>query len=214
MAYVRNALQPESPLTMSLTSLWSEPQLELNLTFDTLREYQWGRFIKHLWAQERLIGPFPSRFDPAQPPQAISPIVPEPTATLSQYALMRVTLNLQVGVEILLTRSLFECVSILIPLNMFPDPHAESHEVQAARQSLYELALALYEVGAFSIGTLGVGVGLFLLAELMADDSLRSQFIKHGSFFARDDILAVLRLSPEAYPEVKPALRWCTPAQS
>jgi len=214
MACVRNAPQPESSLTMSLTALWSEPQLELNLTFDTLREYQWGRFIKHLWAQETLIGPFSSRFDPSSPPQAVRPMVPEPTATLSQYALMQVTSTLQVGVEILLTRSLFECVSILVPLNMFPDPHPESDEVQAAHQSLYKLALALYEVGAFSIGTLGVGIGLFLLAELMADDQLRSQFIKHGSFFARDDILAVLRLSPEAYPEVKPALRWCAPAKS
>jgi hypothetical protein len=194
---------------------WAGDKLELNLTFDTLKDYQWDRLMKALWSYPAVAGPFEDRCFPGQPEQPKIDIKKaEPTATYGEFGTFEFAPGVKAGIEVLVTRSLFECVSILVPLNMFDGVNAEpgNEGLQVLEKAFYDLAVKLYETTTYSIGTIGVNRGCTLLMEMITDNAVREEFIKTGNFLARDDSLAALRLQPRLYKEVMPALRWSPPS--
>jgi hypothetical protein len=187
---------------------WNGDTFELNMSFDTLRDYQWERMLKALWAYTGISGPYESKYIPGKDePNKIKVATPEPTATLSQYAAFEIAPEVKVGVEILITRSLFECVSLAIPVDMFE----AGTDLAPLQQAYYDMALSIYETTTYTIAAIGLNRGCQLLMEMMAYPDTKSQFLKMGNFLARDDALAELKLSPQAYKEVKPSLRWYPP---
>ncbi len=193
---------------------WGGDTIELNMSFDTLRDYQWERLLKALWSYPGMIGPLAERYTPGlDAPEIISLTVPDPTAALSQFAKFEVETGVMCGAEIMITRSLFECVSIAIPVKMFANvtPDRTNEGLLAVEKVLYEMALKLYETTTYTIAALGINRECQLLMEMLVNPQIRDELIKTGNFLARDDALAELRLRPQNFQEVKPSLRWCPP---
>ena len=191
---------------------WSKDKLELNMSFDTLRDFQWKRLIEAIWALPGITGPFEERYIPGQPePNKKAMQTPEPTSAYSEFGIWEIQPGLRIGIEVLVTRSLFECVSILIPIKMFDNfnPEDDNEDFKALEQSLYDLALKIYKTTAFSLAAIGMNRGCQLIVELVGDPAVKDAFVRAGNFLARDDSLMALRLQPRTYKEVMPALRWC-----
>jgi len=190
---------------------WSGDKFELNMTFESLRDYQWDRLIKAIWSYAKIHGPYEERYSPGQPePPKTEAKKAEPTATYTEFGIFEIAPDVKVGLEVLVTRSLFECVSILIPVKMFENFNTapESADYQALVQAFYEMALEMYQMTTFSIAAIGINRGCQLLLEMVTDQAVRDVFVKQGDFLARDDALGALRLQPRLYKEVKPTLRW------
>jgi len=191
---------------------WGGDALELSLSFDNLRDYQWDRLLKALWAAPGMAGPFETRYVPHAPePAAIPLTTPEPTATYSLFGALEVLPGVRAGVEVWVTRSLFECVTLLLPLNMFESAEANSEERRTIEKTFFDLAVRLYEVTAYHIAVIGIDRGCQLMGELVSDNDTRRALLSQGNFLARDDILAALRLEPRNYQEVMSSLRWYPP---
>lgn len=193
---------------------WSGAKAELNMSFDNLLDYQWTRLLKALWSSPKISGPFEKRYLPNEPePPKVEPMTPEPTATFSQFGAYEFSPEVRVGIEVLVTRSLFECVSVLIPLNMFANvqPQPNDPGLQIIEKAFYDLAVRLYETTTFDIAAIGVNRGCQLMVEMLSSPEIRSAFLSAGNFLARDDTLAGLRVEPKTYQEVMPSLRWCPP---
>lgn len=193
---------------------WDGDTIELNMSFDTLRDYQWERLLKALWEYPGMQGPLEARYTPGQEtPKTLPMSIPDPTAALSQFGIFEVEPNIRCGAEILITRSLFECVSIAIPIKMFSNvtPERTNEELLYLESIYYELALKLYEITTYTIAAIGINRECQLLMEMIANPQVRDELVKTGNFLARDDALAELRLRPQNYQEVKPSLRWCPP---
>lgn len=191
---------------------WSGDKLELNMSFDTLRDYQWKRLTKALWEITGITGPYETRYIPGQPEPEKSEIrVPEPTATYSEFGAFEFVSGVRVGIEILITRSLFECVSVVVPLKMFENitPTREDTGLLELERVFYTIGITVYQTATFSLATIGINQGCLLLLELLTDTASRDNFIKTGNFLARDDALAALKVQPRLYKEVMPTLRWC-----
>jgi hypothetical protein len=190
---------------------WGGDQLELNFSFGNLRDYQWKRLLNGLWNYSGMTGPFADRYIPRQTePEGVEIRLPDPTATLSQYGAYELAPNVRVGIEILCTRSLFECVSLLIPLAMFEDlPHdPQNPDFQALERTLYDLALYCFKITPFDIAVLGVNRECQLLVEMLDSPSLREQFFKTGNFLAQDESILALKGDPKSFARVLPTLRW------
>ncbi len=202
-------------LTLSLNeNPWDSDSIELNMSFDTLRDYQWERLLKALWAYPIMFGPLESRYTPGiEPPPVIPMTVPDPTAAMCQFAAVEVEPKMQVGAEVWITRSLFECVSVTIPLKMFSNVTAErtNEGLLHIEHIFWEMALKLYDTTTYTIAAIGVNRGCQLLMEMLANPQMRDELIKTGNFLARDDAMAELRLRPQNFQEVRPSLRWCPP---
>ncbi len=197
-------------------NVWRGPKLELNISFDALREYQWKRLIDAFWQYPHVSGPYQARFHPHDLPQ-LHPIdirYPDPTATLIQFGAYQLQADLQVGFELLTTRSLFECISLIIPLGMFADavPQRDDDDIAAIIDHYLNIALTLYDTVTYDIACMGFDRGCDLLLELVSDRAARERFLKRGDFLVRDDALAALHVSPRQYEEVKPRLRWGPPS--
>src|SRR5690242_8461062 len=102
-----------------LASYWEGGHYELNLSFDTLRDRQWQRVMQTIWSHSALQGPLPERYVPGEEfGELIGIQAPPPTATLTQHGRMKIG-EFVIGCDVQATRSLFECVSVLVPLGMF-----------------------------------------------------------------------------------------------
>src|SRR5262245_12357743 len=91
---------------------------ELNLSFEALRDREWQRALEVIWEHESLYGPLSARYYPGgNVSERTSVQAPPPTATLVQHGQMKVG-DAIVGCDVQATRSLFECVSIMVPVHM------------------------------------------------------------------------------------------------
>lgn len=186
---------------------WQGGDYELNITFDTLRDKQWQNVIQALWRLDTLAGPFAGRYIPGSDPQVAAIQVPQPTAAQTQYGALVVD-ALWVGCRLLVTRSLFECITLQVPLGMFDPPPVKSNRIPALEQVYQDIALAVYERAPFDIANMGFQCECKLLAELLANPRQKADFLAAGHFFARDAVLITLGVDPTAYPESRPDLRW------
>lgn len=198
-------------------AFWQGGEYELNMSFGTLRDVQWQGLVETIWAYDELDGPFADRYIPGEVgvPTDIHP--PEQTATWVQYGRLLVE-DQWVGCSVLATRSLFECVSMQVPLGMFEglvDENGESVTVNIrldALEHVYQnIALGVFNVVPFELANIGYLSECQLVTELQFDTERRLQLLAHGNFFARDDIMQLLRINPTDYPTVRDNLRWVSP---
>src|SRR5205085_10597097 len=109
---------------------------------------------------------------------------PPPTATLTQHGQMKIDQPDQVdqsdqpvvGCDVQATRSLFECISVLIPVGMFEGLAGEQQQMRQRRAELVALdellvnvALAIYDVAPFKIAAIGYERGCQLPIELRSN---------------------------------------------
>ncbi|MCD4684822.1 MAG: hypothetical protein K8S97_02665, partial [Anaerolineae bacterium] len=171
-------------------AFWSGGEYELNLSFGMLRDRQWTRLVEALWAHEALSGPVAARYIPGEPlPVPVAVEVPEPTAAQAQYGVLQVS-GLDAGCSVLATRSLFECVTVQVPVGMF-DGLSTSDEAAPTQLHISpldhvfrELALMLFEIVPFDLANIGYLAGPQLVEELQADTAQRLALINTGNFFA------------------------------
>lgn len=190
---------------------WSKDRLELNLSFENLKDFQWERLVQALWQHPSVEGPYEQPFIPTQPAPPLSAVkVPQPTDSFALWGSIRPQAGVQVGMEVQMTRSLFECLSIAIPLGMFA-ADSPSGVQESVEQFFYNFALELYETTTFSIATLGINRGCQLMLEMLTNARLLRDFLAAGNFLAAEDTLISLRVPPARYLEARPHLRWCPP---
>jgi len=192
---------------------WEGGNYELNMSFDTLRDKQWQRVMQSLWGHRLLYGPLAVRYVPGSDVISTPILVPPPTATQAQHGQIEIN-SMAFGCNVLATRSLFECVSVLVPLGMFAelarigDMRSANPQLAALDQVFYELALAVYDVVPFQLATVGWERECQLVAELRADAKLRTQLIAAGNFFAQEDGLRQMGIAGESYSLTRPTLRF------
>ncbi|MEP7287990.1 MAG: hypothetical protein ABI947_19735 [Chloroflexota bacterium] len=190
---------------------------ELNLTFDTLRDKQWQRLLEILWQPPTLSGPLATRYYPGQPTPPSVEVQPiPPTTTVTFRAQLQVE-GMVVGCDIEATRSLFECVSVVVPVAMFrevraiPTMRQQYPELQALDQIFYDLALRVYDVIPFKIAAIGYERTCQLPMELQTDPHVRHEFLTTGNFLAQDEVLMLIEPDISPYQQVRPDLRWMAP---
>ncbi|MBN1964150.1 MAG: hypothetical protein JW910_05865, partial [Anaerolineae bacterium] len=124
---------------------WRGMNYELNMTFGSLRDDQWRGVLEALWRSPALVGPLNARYLPGGEVATTTIEVPPPTTALTQYGLVWVRPAVGVGCGVLVTRSLFECVSVQIPAGMFEglSPQA-AQRLPALEALLGDLALAVF----------------------------------------------------------------------
>jgi hypothetical protein len=183
---------------------WSGGDYELNISFGTLRDKQWERLTKTLWEHSALNGPYTDLYIPGKTPELTTAEVPQATAALTLHGSLTIE-NIQVGCRVLATRSLFECITLQVPLGMFTADTAYADPLERVYR---DIALALFEIVPFEIANLGLQCECKLVAELQANTTQRLEFLAQGNFFAPDHILMLLGANPENYPSVRPQLRW------
>lgn len=196
---------------------WEGGHYELNLSFDSLRDKQWQRAIQILWGHTALNGPLASRYSPNEaPPPSAAVVVPPPTATLTQHGQIAID-HFIVGCDVQATRSLFECISVLVPLNMFvgivgdPLVRKQHSELSALDAVFYDIALTVYDAAPFKIAAIGYERECQLLAELHSDAQQRHNFLVTGNFLAHEDVLRAIEPDLTPYQEVRPSLYWLGP---
>lgn len=191
---------------------WSGRHYELNMSFATLRDAQWSRLLGALWEYVQIAGPLTTRFVPDQSPAAIVDVqLPAPTATYTQHGVLHLG-EWQLGLDVLVTRSLFECVSLIVPEGMFSraeaDGETKATALSALRETYGTLALHLYQAVPFEIAVLGWDRECQLRNELAGDSDLRAQFLERGGCLVQDGVLRQLGATPNHYEELLPGLRW------
>jgi hypothetical protein len=195
---------------------WSGGEYELNLTLGTLRDKQWQRLLESLWRHESISGPYAERFVPGFEVEPAPIQIPAPTDALAQYGVLHLGVG-QVGCMVLATRSLFECVTIQVPLGMFAgmsrltDDERARLRIDPLDQVCQDMALAVFEAVPFDLANMGFQCECRLVAELQTDARQRRNFVAGGYFFARDAVLQLLNLEPEEYPLAYHGLRWVPP---
>src|SRR5262249_3829815 len=201
------------------SSFYEGGHYELNMSFEMLRDKQWQRILEALWQYPMLYGPLEGRYYPGSPTPAASTIQPPPpTATLVQHGQMRIG-NLIIGIDAQATRSLFECVSVLVPVNMLaglkPDPQMRQRHPELAELDtlLCEIALQVYDVVPFKIAAMGFERECQLPMELRRDVPQRDEFLRAGNFFAQKDVLSALEQDVSRYEEVRANLYWLGPGK-
>jgi len=119
-----------------------------------------------------------------------------------------------VGCAVLVTRSLFECVTLQVPLGMFdgvPVDGRGTPRIEALDHIYQDIALDVFDYVPFDLATIGFQSGCCLFAELQADEQQCFDLLNAGSIFARDDVLRALNVWPDDYPAARPGLRWIPP---
>lgn len=194
---------------------WSGGEYELNLTFGTLRDKQWQRVLETIWNYGAISGPFRQRYIPGSALDRVSVLVPAPTDAQTQYGSLTLG-SLCIGCGVLATRSLFECVTLQVPLGMFEGLHPAQTDlsrfrIDALDQLYQDIALAVYEAVPFDLANIGFQCECRLVAELQTDSQQRRSFLAGGYFFARDGVLTALDVRPDDYPLALAGLRWVPP---
>jgi hypothetical protein len=190
-------------------SYWEGGHYELNLSFDTLRDRQWQRLVEAVWEQPLVYGPLAARYTPGGDLADVVPVqVPPPTATLTQHGQMKIGAAV-IGFDVQATRSLFECISVLIPIGMFEG--AEAGLPATFRDldvALREMALHLYGIIPFRIAAIGYERGCQLPAELSSNPELLAGFASAGNALVQEDVLRLFHLDLSPFEQVRPNLRW------
>jgi hypothetical protein len=193
---------------------WTGTAVELSMSFDNLRDYQWKRLLEAIWSYKGLSGPLAERYHPgdSEPPKT-ERRVPNPTDAFSQFGICTLVPDVRVGIEVQTTRSLFECATLRIPLRMFANVPADpaNEGLKIIEKAYYEIALHVYQMVTFDIAAIGLNRECQLVMELVSDKEACKQFLAGGNFLARDDTLAALGANPRSYQEVQPTLRWSPP---
>lgn len=197
---------------------WSGGTYELNLSYDTLRDNQWSRLLDSFWSIEGVFGPYERRYTPGEAEASREKIrYPAPTDTYTQHGVVSVD-GVHIGFEVLVTRSIFECFSVHLPVGMIVIPSALENDkiasrVRAAVEDSYRfVALRMYEAMPFLIGRLDFNGECYLVDELAADATVREKFLSAGNAFIQDTALRKLGRNPENYEMVAAGLRWLPPA--
>jgi hypothetical protein len=200
-----------------LSSFWEGGNYELNLSFDMLRDKQWQRMIQAIWEHSSFYGPLAERYTPTgEVPAQVAAQVPPPTATLTQHGQLKVG-SAVIGCDVQATRSLFECVSILVPVGMFDGMSGEAQvrqeheELLELDQVLVEVALAVYDVAPFKVGVIGYERGCQLPAELQGSADILRTFLESGNAIVHDDVLRSLHIDGGQYEQFRANLRWLAP---
>ncbi len=198
-------------------SYWEGGHYELNLSFDTLRDRQWQRVMQTIWSYAALHGPLAARYIPGEAAGELIGIqVPPPTATLTQHGQMKIG-GLVIGCDVQATRSLFECVSVLVPLGMFagiaggPQVRQSHAELDALDKVLYDVALHAYDVAPYKIAAIGYERGCQLPAELRGNADLCQAFLAAGGALMQEDVFRSIGLNAADYEQARPNLRWLPP---
>ncbi|PJF39313.1 MAG: hypothetical protein CUN55_14710, partial [Phototrophicales bacterium] len=191
-----------------------------SMSYGTLRDYQWKRLLDTLWSSVLLEGPLTKRFVPNQPAPTIAEIrYPAPTDTYSQHGVLKLG-DSKIGVDVLVTRSLFECISISVPTGMFAiDPLGDNPEVlrtdeikiTAAYEQYKAIALQCYEVVPFELASIGWNRECQIVTELEVDQDKRQQLFHIGNFFAPLNTLKRLNVEPSTLQKLDNGLYWMPP---
>lgn len=199
---------------------WSGNNFELNIAFGTLRDYQWKRLLDTLWAHQPIEGPLQHRYIPGEQHPAMTSIqYPKPTDTFTQHGVLGGDGG-AIGIDILVTRSLFECISISAPTGMFvvnpeqstPDAlRTDELKIYDTYRVYQDIALHLHQTVNFEIASIGWNRECQILTELIEDSEKRAIFFEHGNFFATDQSLEKLGEAPEDYEIVGDGVRWAPP---
>lgn len=196
---------------------WEGGHYELNMSFDSLRDKQWQRLIQAMWTLPQLTGPLETRFHPGVSAAKIAIAIPPPTATMTQHGQLGIASG-AVGCDVLSTRSLFECVSLLVPLGMFATNHPSTDSQPIGKLTLTELddvlsriALSIYEVVPFRLAAIGYERECQVVTELLSDTTTREQLLAEGGFFAQEDVFQLLNAPLEGTQAVRSGLRWMPP---
>ncbi len=192
---------------------WEGGHYELSMSFDGLRDRQWLRVLQAIWTHPRLHGPLDVRYVPGAEIHPVEIAVPSPTATQTQHGRIDIGVGV-VGCDVLATRSLFECISILIPLGMFTglttggDVRQGNRQLVALDEALYDVALAVYDVAPFSIAAIGLERDCQVSTELQHDPVQRTELVRIGNFLARQSLLQGLQIETTSYQAVQADLLW------
>jgi len=197
---------------------WEGGNYELNLSFEALRDKEWLQVLKAVWAHPALFGPLEKRHWPGQPISAQVMIqVPPPTATVSQHGLFRIG-EMTVGCDVQATRSLFECVSVLIPMGMFSGIRLGQDTQQRTPEALqvlddlfYDIALQIYDIVPFKIAAIGYERACQLPSELRTDGEVRHNFLVSGNFMAQNEVMMEIEPDLTPYKQVRQDLVWMPP---
>lgn len=189
--------------------LWRGTPYELNLAFGSLRDDQWWRVLTALWETPSLHGPLAARGLPGETKERARIAIPTPTTTFTQYADLILGPDQVVGGSVLVTRSLFECVSIQVPSGMFAGVEVgHLPRIPRLEAIFYSLALAIYRQAPFECATIGWERGCVLETELAGDVDLRQRLLSQGGVFLPDDRLASLGVEATRHDVALPGLRW------
>lgn len=192
---------------------WTGHNFELNVSFATLRDYQWKRLIDGLWQLEDLTGPLVDRYVPEEEIPVYADIhYPSPTDTLTLHGILATRVG-PVGFDMLITRSLFECITISTPTGMLfsespTTKRTEETKLSGVFAQYREIAIALHQIVNFDIASIGWNRECQILTELETDAQRRQAFFARGNFFATDDVLRRLNGTPNDYEEILPGVRW------
>ncbi len=196
---------------------WDGGHYELNMSFEALRDKQWLRVMQAIWGHPNMFGPLETRFVPGGRATETTISIPPPTATQAQHGQILVAPG-AVGCDVLATRSLFECVSVLIPLGMFDgirhgtaDPRKDNPALGLIDQVFAAIALAVYDVVPFKLAAIGWERECQVVAELRSDDAARAALVREGNFFAQEEVLRQLNIPMDEYQPVRNGLRWAVP---
>jgi hypothetical protein len=196
---------------------WEGGNYELNMSFAILRDQQWSEVMRAIWEHAAIAGPLVERYTPGITPGGRMAIqVPPPTAALIQHGQLKIGEAI-VGCDIQATRSLFECVSVLVPVGMFEGVAGGAHvrweypALEALDEIFYDIALSVYDLVPFQIAAIGYERSCQLASELSSDGELRHNFLVTGNFLAQDDVLLGIEPDLTPYTEVRSHLRWMAP---
>lgn len=195
---------------------WEGGSYELNMSFDALRDKQWMRLLQALWSHQSLGGPLESRYTPGAEVAATALTIPPPTATQTQHGQLHIAHG-TIGCNILATRSLFECVSVLAPVGMFANlaecstPTRVTPLIPELDTLLISVALAVYDAVPFLLASLGWERECQVIAELRADQTLRQALLDQGNFLAQEQTLRQFDVNLADYEVIRPGLRWAPP---
>lgn len=193
---------------------WQGGNYELSLTYSALRDRQWGGILAALWAYPHLTGPISARYHPGGGQPTPTPVqAPPPTATIIQHGQIRFG-GLLVGCDVQATRSLFECVSLFVPIGMLSGlagglnmrrTHPELSDLDAL---FYDIALHIYDEVPFDFAAIGYERGCQLLAELSEDGEARHNLLVGGNFMGRGEALRQIESDLSQYQQPRPDLYW------
>lgn len=200
---------------------WEGGNFELNMSYQMLQTKEWEHVIEALWANEAIDGPLTSRFVPGQDmPETRAVEFPEPTAAFTQHGVLKVN-KLVIGIDVLITRSLFECITLMAPVGMFanlvpgtpadPYPLDENPARQSLEKTYKDLALTLFKVVPFSIASFGWNRECQLLSELTFEKDALTEFLATGNSLVTDSALNECDIDATQYEEILPDLRWLAP---
>ncbi|MCE7946068.1 MAG: hypothetical protein DYG88_01425 [Chloroflexi bacterium CFX4] len=193
---------------------WEGGNYELNLSFETLRDRQWADVLTTIWENVSLNGPLAARYMPGTPAaEKVAVQVPPPTAVVKQHG--QIAVNGQAaGCDVQATRSIFECVSILVPIGMFhgltggTTMRGKHPELTALDEVFYDVALHVYSVAPFQVASLGYERSCQLPSELRNDGEARHNFLAAGNFLIQEAVLRTLEPDLTPYQEVRQGLYW------